>query len=53
MDECAGIVSVKHCQNVAVTACITATNFHRKIPKGEKLDNHIDMMIIVQNEKNS
>lgn len=34
MDECAGIVAVKHCQNVAVTACITATNFHKLIPKG-------------------
>ena len=35
MDECAGITARKHCHNVTVTACIEATNFHKKIPLGE------------------
>jgi len=34
MDECAGIVSAKHCRSNVVTACLHATNFHRMIKLG-------------------
>ncbi|XP_013411440.1 cytosolic acyl coenzyme A thioester hydrolase isoform X2 [Lingula anatina] len=34
MDECAGLVAVKHCKTNVVTASMDATNFHQKVKKG-------------------
>lgn len=34
MDECAGIVAVKHCRTNVVTACLNATNFYKMIQIG-------------------
>ena len=37
MDECAGITAAKHCHMMAVTACLSATNFHKKVHKGRHM----------------